>query len=312
MAGVRVGQVAGKEAGMIHRRCRGRAVLGVAILVAACGGEQGRGPAGALARVTPAVSDSTFRAAAREATMVFVGTIVRRGATTDAEVTPSRLTTIVRADSVLRGPPGAGNFAGDTLTLISAGTDTVGLVDGRRATFFAYGLAAGETLIVRGTLAFDASDPDSVNIVAEAFRQAAQLDADEALARLARRADLVVSGIVRRQAVVVIPDSIRRRYGNERSPQWWQAAISNAGYFGGDSTLMRPSWSVFYPVGSDNSRPWLRRFAPGDTMIFLLRRASGLPSGLLRAVDTTGRFFLFDSAEVLPRSDSARVRRVFR
>jgi hypothetical protein len=69
---------------------------------------------------------------------------------------------------------------------------------------------------------------------------------------------------------------------------------------------------VFYPVGSDNSRPWLRRFAPGDTMIFLLRRASGLPSGLLRAVDTTGRFFLFDSAEVLPRSDSARVRRVFR
>jgi hypothetical protein len=291
---------------MIRRSVGALVGLGVGILLAACGK-----PERTLARVIPSASDSAFRAAAREATLAFVGTVIRRGATTDPAVRPTRLTTVVRADSVLRMPPGAGDFAGDTLTLISTAGDTVGLVDGRRATFFAYGLGAGETLILRGTFSFNDST-DSVRLVAEAFRQSEQLDADEALARLARRADLVVRAIVGRQAVVAIPDSIQRRYGNERSPAWWQAVILNAGYFGGDSTLMDRSWDVFYPVSAEEDSPYPRRLTTGDTMIFLLRRAGGLPAGLLGVVvDTSGRFFVFDSAEVLRQSDSARVRRVF-
>ena len=302
---------------MIRLFLSGRTALGVAVLLTACRNDASSSRArgllstGSQARPVPSAGDSAFRAVVRDATFAFVGTVIRRGATTDPAIRPTRLTTVVRADSILRMPPGTGDFAGDTLTLVSTAGDTVGLVDGRRATFFAYGVAAGETLILGATFAFGASTPDSVRRVAEAFRQSEQFDADEALARLARRADLVVRGIVRTQAVVAIPDSLRRRYGDERSPAWWQAVILNAGYLGGDSTLMNRRWDVFYPVSADEDSPYPRRFTPGDTMIFLLRRAGGLPSGLLGVVDTSGRFFVFDSADVLRQSDSTRVRSVF-
>jgi hypothetical protein len=248
----------------------------------------------------------------REATLVFVGTVIQRGATTEEGLAATRLMTVLQVDSVLRGPRGAGNFAGERLTLVSAPADTIGLAPGKRATFFAHGLAAGESLIIRGMLSYDASAPDSVSRVSAAFREALHLDADSALARLGRASHLVVRGVVGQQIRIVVPDSIVRRYSNERSPQWWHVVVTSPLYLGGDSTLMRPSLDVYYPVREEEDARWPRLFTSGDTLILLLRRASEMPSAIRRVVAIPERFFLMDSAAVLPRSDSARVRNVLR
>ena len=284
----------------------------VLVFVIACSGEQTPQPLVGGFVSNPLLINAAFRTAVRQATMVFVGTIVQRGASTEEGLNATRLMTIVQVDSVLRGPPGAGNFAGSRLTVVSAPSDTAKLVVGQRATFFSYGLAAGESLIVRGTLSFDASTPDSINRVAAAFREAVQLDADTALAVLARRAHLVVRAVVGQQTPVAVPDSILRRYGNERSPQWWQVALTSTAFVGGDSTLLRPSVDMYYPVGEQDDRRWPNRLSLGDTLIFLLRRASDMPAGIRRVVVIPERFFLMDSAAVLPPSDSTRVRSVLR
>jgi hypothetical protein len=297
-----------KDGGSMPKGVATPIVMCCALWIAACTEKPPVTPR--FANVRPVQTDSVFRNAVREATFVFVGTILYRNAVVDSLIPASPRTSIVRADSVLRGPAGAGNFRGQRLTLVS--DDSSGLSDSLRAVFFAYGLIAGRSFVVREVLRLTASTADTVSFVGGAVEQALQADDSTELKERADSADAVAVGVVLSTTSIQGVDSLRLRYRGEHAPVWSEARIRVTRLFKGDPAMLHAPWRVLFPRFAGLPADRAPALSPGQNLVYFLTKAGRFSNRMLAGIDTTNRFAVYEEQDVLQASDTMRVRRVLR
>lgn len=151
-----------------------------------------------------------------EATFVFRGTVVQRGAATLDEVPLTRSTLVVRVDEILDGPPVLAGFAGQDITVqLGSGQQAA---TGKSYVFHTAGWIYGAGLAVRCLKL----TPETEAAV-RASRQSLESAPERALKARAARAELVVSG---RVTEVAEAPRLARAPITEHDPEWRRATIA--------------------------------------------------------------------------------------
>jgi len=170
------------------------------------------------------MSDSEILGLLRQATFSFVGTIEQLGGATMTSIPIDDRTAVVRVDSVLHAPPAFAGLAGQRITLqLAAGKDLP--KPGDTATFFAEGLAFGESIAVTEVGRLPVASVESrvhAAMAAGQPRPFAALEDElqtEHLREHAAGADAIVLGRVARLERAGAPER------SEHAPDWWKATL---------------------------------------------------------------------------------------
>jgi hypothetical protein len=197
----------------------------------------------------------------RQATFVFVGTVLRLNATTMPEVQPSESTAVVRVDEILEGPGAPPDLAGQEITVQLASRGSVKA--GEQTTFFTKGWLMGNSLaVIEVGRPAGAPNPSQVREQVQATHRKA---ADEVLQEEISSAEAIVAGTV----ASVRPSSIRH-IGSEHDPDWYEAEITvdsvEKGHVTGHTVV------VLFPNSDDVMWQSAPKFKQGQQGVWLLHR----------------------------------------
>ncbi len=246
----------------------------------------------------------------KTASLIFIGTVLEKGAVTFSAVPRSERTAVVRVDEVLEKPAAIAVAAQDRLTVELA--DPAALAQGDQATFYTTGWILGEGIAVREVGHEPMAQVAAAAGLGEEIRQARQQLTDAQLQARLEAADLVVMGKVTAvrepQLAAAAPD---RPIVTEHDPQWREAVIEVAstlkGSADGEQVVVRFAGSM------DVAYYQAPKFRQGEEGVFLLQEdvLTGLPMATL-AGDEVTTFVVEEGGDRLPAAEADRVRRLLR
>jgi hypothetical protein len=215
-------------------------------------------PAGKPTSAENQQQEASMESLIRQATFVFVGTVVRTNATTMSEIPASDATAVVRVDEIVEAPGAPPDLKGQVITVKLSAAGSV--KEGQQATFFTKGWLLGESLAVieLGHTATSAQ-------VREQVQTTRQKAADEALKEEITSAEAVVAGTV----ASVKPSSIRH-IGSEHDPDFYEAEITVDSVLKGKVT--GHAVVVLFPNSDDVMWQSAPKFKPRQQGIWLLHR----------------------------------------
>lgn len=205
-------------------------------------------------------ASGTTESLIRQATFVFVGTVVKLNATTMPEVRATESTAIVRVDEVIEGPGAPPDLKGKEITVQLSQPGSV--KEGEQTTFFTKGWLLGNSMAVIEVGRAEAQGAQQVRDQVSATRQKM---ADEALQSEMASAEAIVVGTV----ASMRPASIRH-IGSEHDPDWYEAEITiesvEKGHVSGHTV------TVLFPHSDDVMWQDAPKFKQGQEGIWLLHR----------------------------------------
>ncbi len=197
----------------------------------------------------------------RQATFIFVGTVVKVNATTMPEVQATESTAVVRVDEIIEAPGAPPDLRGQEITiqLLQSGSAK----PGEQITFFTKGWLLGNSMAVievgRGNGA------QSAEQLRDQVRAMRQKIADEALQTEIASAEVIIAGTVSG----VRPAKISH-IGSEHDPDWYEANITfesvEKGHLPGHTV------TVLFPHSDDVMWQDAPKFKEGQQGIWLLHR----------------------------------------
>jgi len=199
----------------------------------------------------------------RQATFVFVGTVVKVNATTmPEEVQASESTAIVRVDEIILASGAPPDLAGQEITVQLANRGSVKA--GEQTTFFTKGWLMGNSLaVIELGRPAGALNPSQVREQVQATHGKA---VDEALQGEIASAEAIVAGTV----TSVRPSSIRH-IGSEHDPDWHEAEVAidsvEKGHVAGHTVV------VLFPNSDDVMWQSAPKFKKGQQGVWLLHRS---------------------------------------
>jgi hypothetical protein len=236
-----------------------------------------------------AQTPNTVEDLARRATLIFLGTVEKAGASTMPAVKANAATAVVRVDQVIDSPGAPPGLAGKTITvqLLEAGS----VKAGSQSVFFTKGWLLGESMAVIevGQLGRDTN----IQRLTEQINSAHQKVADEALQNQLATAEAVISGRVTSVRRAEIP-----RVGSEHDPDWYTAFIQVESVIKGQM----PAHEVIllFPHSDDVMWHDSPKFKEGQQGIWLLHRNQARLAGIENQL-TALRPLDFHSREELGR-----------
>jgi hypothetical protein len=220
---------------------------------------------------------------ARRATLIFLGTVEKTGASTMPAVKANAATAVVRVDQVISpgAPPG---LAGKSITvqLLDAGSAKAG----SQEVFFTKGWLLGESMAVIevGQLGRDTN----IQGLTEQINNVHQKVADEALRNQLATAEAVISGKVTAVRRAEIP-----RLVTEHDPDWYIAVIQVESVIRGQ--MPGREVALLFPYSDDVIWHDSPKFKEGQQGIWLLHRNQARLAGIenqltaLRSLDFRSR-----------------------
>jgi hypothetical protein len=228
---------------------------------------------------------------ARQAGLIFTGTVVELAASTVAVLPASDDLVVVRVDRRLRVDPLLGDLGGKTITVKAASPKTLRV--GQQAVFFTNSWIHGRGIAARELEHVDVNQEQNVVAAIAALPEAHLMD------RL-RSAELVVAAQVAR----IGPERIASRDRN--AARWAAAELRVQRVLDGQP---RQSTTVYFPTGTQ--RLWINapRFAEGQKGVFILHvpPSIALPS---LAILEPGSLVALDPDDFQPDSRLSDVERL--
>jgi hypothetical protein len=283
------------------------------LTVAACHRERIRG--GSTLRAAPVIdptvgfasaTDTSFNAAAHDATYVFEAKILMQGASTVSILRPGPAMATVEIGTVFRAPPENGNVAGDTITVVFKDSSNVPGVR-TRVVVFAYGLILGKSIAVRDVKHVPLTPSFDLPVAQARLARADSSNADAAMRQHAELAVAVILGHVDSVAEVVVPDSMRAREG-EHSMSWSRAWVSISRAFRpGDMSFSGRQVVVYFPAEASGLAAEPAQVRANESRILWLQQLTRLPANLRIGIAETSGYFVLQATDTRPSSDSTRV-----
>jgi hypothetical protein len=246
----------------------------------------------------------------RESNIVFVGTVVRVGATSFPAVPVSARSLVVHVEGVLDKPAAVRLAVGDSVT-VEARRDSA-WQEGTRAIFYTTGWIFGQGVAVREvgheTMPAQLSAADLAQR-RTTFQELQRQVSDSTLQARIRAADMIVVGRVETIRAPTMMAQLHRRI-TEHDADWQEAIIVV------DSMLKGPASQrvvVRFPASLDIAWHRLPKFTAGEEGTFLLQRdsLSGAPHAMFAGRQVTA-YTVASPADVLARADAPRVRALMR
>jgi len=262
----------------------------------------------ALTPVSP--TDSVAKALAKSR-FVFTARVRQFNATTTGSVKPSPNTVIVsvRADSdtVWVAPRAMRSIRGRFITVVV--DDPQGLTVGEAAIFFATGLASDSGVALR-EVARGKFSPSDRGAYTTKLRDARDSLAQQRVRAAVGRSPVVVLARVDSVTRVSLPDSTDASASFEHAPLWRLAAIRVERPFKqeGGRVKVGDVLSVLFPGTYDIAYRHAPKPAVGERYVFLLRSVSELTRRNRIGINSNRFYFVADSVDALPPSDTTRVR----
>ncbi len=236
---------------------------------------------------------SALDEATGQARFVFLGTVVRLNAATEAAIPLASNMAIVRVEDVLRAPPALGEQAGREITVQLREAEAA--QEGQRAVFFTNPWLYGDSLAV---LEVDRREAQALGALREQVQSASQQEDDEALRERLGTSELVVVGTVVNTRPLAQGQTLR---GSEHDPQWWEATIAVEAVEKG--ALQDPTVAVVFAASMDVLWFQAPKARVGQDGIWLLHRQP------IQDMNVTA-YAVVDPLDVLQRDQLARVRRL--
>ena len=246
----------------------------------------------------------------KQATMIFVGTIVRLNAVSFPGVPASAKTAVVKVLRVIEKPPAVALATGQEVTVELK--DPARFKEGTQATFYTQGWILGKGVAVRevGHEIYSGKAVPAADQTDKKVSQQRQAQKDSELQARLKNADMVVLGHVQsvRQAAAATEG---KKFITEHDPNWQEATIKvESGMKGaktGDEIVVR------FPGSQDVSFHKVPRFAVNQSGLFILKRdaVTGLPR-LTVGAEQVDAYVAWSQLDCLTRSDSTRVSRLIR
>jgi hypothetical protein len=236
-----------------------------------------------------AQTPNTVEDLARRATLIFLGTVEKAGASTMPAVKANAATAVVRVDQVIDSPGAPPGLAGQTITvqLLEAGS----VKAGSQSVFFTKGWLLGESMAVIevGRLGRDTN----IQRLTEQINSVHQKVADEALQNQLATAEAVISGRVTSVRRAEVP-----RVGSEHDPDWYTAFIQVESVIKGQM----PAHEVILLFPNSDDVMWhdSPKFKEGQQGVWLLHRNQARLAGIENQL-TALRPLDFHSREELGR-----------
>ncbi|HXG00102.1 MAG TPA: hypothetical protein VNL69_04915 [Bacteroidota bacterium] len=241
----------------------------------------------------------------KQSSVVFVGTVLQRGAVSFEAVQRSEETAIVRVVDVLEKPRAVALNGGDTITLLLNNASTPG--EGVRAVFYADGWIVGKALALKEVGHTLLSDETTTEQITKSFLEAKRQLRDEEL-----RSRIAAASIVAHGKVVSIRRAEQpRRIITEHDPEWQEAVIEVRTAIKG--TSVREQIVVRFPGSMDVAFYRMPKLKVGDEQVILAVRdtLSGLPRAMLQG-KATEAYLVEMPTDVLPKEELERVQRLAR
>jgi hypothetical protein len=147
----------------------------------------------AIAVTASAQDRLDFQELVRQSPFIFQGTVRRTGSANLEGVPHSPANAVVRVERVIAAPPKLGDFTGREITVALRQAESP--KNGERAVFFTAGWIYGRTLAVREVSHVAGSNDDAERVGAQ-VAEAKRANAEQDLAALLARGELVVLGTV--------------------------------------------------------------------------------------------------------------------
>jgi hypothetical protein len=206
---------------------------------------------------------------ARRATLIFLGTVEKAGASTMPAVKANAATAVVRVDQVIDSPGAPPGLAGKPITvqLLEAGS----VKAGSQLVFFTKGWLLGESMAVIevGRLGRDTN----IQRLTEQINSVHQKVADEALQNQLATAEAVISGRVTSVRRAEIP-----RVGSEHDPDWYTAMIQVESVIKGQ--IPAHEVILLFPHSDDVMWHDSPKFKEGQQGVWLLHRNQARLAGI--------------------------------
>jgi hypothetical protein len=236
-----------------------------------------------------AQASTTVEDLARRATLIFLGTVEKTGASTMPAAKASAATAVVRVDQVIDSPGAPPGLAGKPITvqLLEAGS----VKPGSQSVFFTKGWLLGESMAVIevGRLGRDTN----IQRLTEQINGVHQTVADEALQNQLATAEAVISGRVTAVRRAEIP-----RLGTEHDPDWYTAVIQVESIIKGQ--MPGREVTLLFPRSDDVMWHNSPKFKEGQQGVWLLHRNQARLAGIENQL-TALRPLDFHSREELGR-----------
>lgn len=247
----------------------------------------------------------------KKSDIVIVGTVVQTKAVSFAGVPVSANTLIVAVDGVISAPPVISLVKGDRVTI--AVKDPAKFKKGTRATFYATGWILGTGIALREVShEIESGQVGTATISGkrESLAQARKDVADTDLQRKISAAQTVVAGRViavrpdTMSAFVAVPKRI-----TEHDPNWQEAVIKVEDAIKG--ATVSQELVIRFPASIDVQWYSAPKFSVGQEGTFILNRDQVSGTSLaMHAGSQVQAYTALTSQQVLPREESARVRRL--
>jgi hypothetical protein len=256
----------------------------------------------------PANAEDSRADLLKRSSIIFVGTVVRLGATSFMEVPSSSRTLIARVDAVIEKPAAISLKTGDNVTVEVR--DPSPFRQGTQATFYTTGWILGEGIAVQ-EIGHEISEVKSSEMaVGKKQREVAQIRAglgDVELRASVNAADLVFVGKVKavRKALALSAAPLV----SEHDPDWHEAILQVVSPIKGGRT--NESVVVRFPASLDVAWYGIPKFRDGQEGTFILKRdkISGAPKAMLEGIQVD-TFTALSPHDVLPKKEEQRIRRL--
>jgi hypothetical protein len=263
--------------------------------------------------LTPTSPTQTVAEALAKSRFVFTARVQRLNATTTGSVkaTPNSVIVSVRADSdtVWVAPRAMRSISGRSITVVV--DDPQPLSVGKVVIFFAAGLASDSGLALREVARGNFSPSDRDTYTAK-LSEAREHIVRQRLRAAVGRSAVVVLARVDSVTVVSLPDSLAAQASFEHAPLWRRAAIQVERPFKpqGGGVGVGAVLRLLFPGSQDIGFRHAPKPVVGQRYVFLLRPASVLSPRNRIGIDPNDLYFVADSVDALPPSDTTRVRLV--
>lgn len=241
----------------------------------------------------------------KQSSVVFVGTVLQRGAVSFEAVQRSEQTAIVRVVGVLEKPRSVTLTEGDTITLMLRNASAPG--EGVRAIFYAEGWVVGKGVALKEVGHTLLSDETTTEQITKSLLETKRQLQDEALRSRIAAASIVAHGKV----VSLRRAEAARRIITEHDPEWQEAVIEVRTAIKGTSA--REQVVVRFPGSMDVAFYRMPKLKVGDERVILAVRdtLSGLPRAMLQG-KATEAYLVEMPTDVLPKEELERVQRLAR
>jgi hypothetical protein len=263
----------------------------------------------ALAAAFPVAGQNLTASELRQSDIVFVGTVLKVGATSFEGFPASQNTLVVRVDGVLEKPPAVVLEPGDSLTVVTK--DPSGFKNGIHGTFYTAGWIYGNGIAVRDIghdLPLEPADPPDSAQKKEEDMKARNAVSDADLRARIESANLVVVGQVKEVRPTSVPTASPTVIPiTEHDPEWKEAVIR------ADSIIKGPASTkdivVHFPASIDVSWYDVPKLKVGQEGTFILQidRISGTPVAILQKKQVPA-YSAPSPEDVLSKEDAQRVR----